>query len=102
MDTGLQHHTLPSFTRSTTRRPRQAQEEQAPLPATAATDRLLSIKNFLSSHPAPAKSTMLSFLWGGGFDINKLRPHLKMAVQRIGIAVNKKTASIKYVRGVCF
>lgn len=39
----------------------------------------------------------VSSLWGGGFDINKLRPHLKMAVQRIGIAVNKKTASIKYV-----
>lgn len=33
-----------------------------------------------------------------GFDINSLRPHLKMAVQRIGIATNKKTQGIKYVR----
>lgn len=38
--------------------------------------------------------TMFSFL-GGGFDVNKLRPHLKMAVQRISIAVNKKTQAIK-------
>lgn len=34
-----------------------------------------------------------------GFDINSLRPHLKMAVQRIAIATSKKTQAIKYVRG---
>lgn len=34
-----------------------------------------------------------------GFDINSLRPHLKMSVQRIGIATSKKTQAIKYVRG---
>ena len=44
------------------------------------------------------RSTMFDFL--KGFDINSLRPHLKMAVQRIGIATNKKTQGIKYVRGI--
>lgn len=38
---------------------------------------------------------MLAFLGLDSFDINKLRPHLKMAVQRIGIATNKKTQAIK-------
>lgn len=31
------------------------------------------------------------------FDVNKLKPFLKMAIQRIQIATNKKTAAVKYV-----
>lgn len=42
-----------------------------------------------------ASTIMLAFLGLDSFDINKLRPHLKMAVQRIGIATNKKTQAIK-------
>jgi hypothetical protein len=33
------------------------------------------------------------------FDVNKVKPYLKMAVQRIQIATNKKTAAVKYVEG---
>jgi len=33
------------------------------------------------------------------FDVNKVKPYLKMAVQRIQIATNKKTAAVKYVMG---
>lgn len=43
---------------------------------------------------------MLSFFdsWKP-FDVNKVKPYLKMAVQRIQIATNKKTAAVKYVVG---
>jgi len=50
--------------------------------------------------PSPQSTTMSSFFesWKP-FDVNKVKPYLKMAVQRIQIATNKKTAAVKYVMG---
>lgn len=51
--------------------------------------------------PPPLPSTSMSSFFESWkpFDVNKVKPYLKMAVQRIQIATNKKTAAVKYVMG---
>lgn len=63
--------------------------------------------HFLHTHKTPQSpafpsraSAMFAFIESfKPFDVNKVKPYLKMAVQRIQIATNKKTAAVKYVVG---